>query len=453
MFLGHLGLVGTTLALRFLPILLWPHLPLIRDEQSYAGLADALARGEGILPTAHGWLWAPLFPAFLAVHRLLFGTVLAARVTQVLLAGLTVLLVVRLGRRFGGARVGLVAGWIYALEPTLAAFSHYLWTEHLYIFWMLLAIECAFVSRERGWVAAPAGVFAGLAALTRGVGLYAIPLLAAPLLAGRIRSPEAWRRAGLFLLAGIAVLLPYSAYVSAKFDGAIVVDTSVGFNMWLGNNTFEPVSFDYQMGGDSLGEADFASLGGRPECWSGLPIPEKNSCEIRNGLAFIRERPGLFVRRIWTREAQTFNPASFLVRAIRRGLYEGLPGWAGSALVLAALASHFVIVGAAALGFAAAAPGFDPAPSGSERLTYWWTALFVTLYHLAAAGALIGLSRFRVPLVPLWLPFAALTLAWPAATLGSCTSRWPRALVAVGLFVLVMTLSSIYLGRAFPASP
>ena len=460
-------LVAVAVGLRAVPLLIWPELAPIRDEASYVALAERWLHGDGVVPTSHGWLWAPLYPALLALHKLLFGAFTAIRWTQVLLSALSTALVFRLGTRLGGARVGLMAGWLYALEPTLIAFSHYLWTEHLYALLLLLVIEGTLRARDRTLPASILpGVALGVAVLMRGVGTYALPFLLPALLWGRLTDRRAWARAALLAASVLLVVLPYSVYASRKFGGLVIVDTSVGFNMWLGNNEFEPVSFDYRMGGDTLSEEDYARLGGRKECWQGLPVPEKSACEIKNGLAFIRRHPALFVRRIWTREAQTLNPSSFLLRNLRWGRYPGIPGWIAEAICVLVLLAHFLVVCSAALGGAAsaggrtssgAAPTREPQPreergtgsgSGPLRGAVWG----LTLYHLAAAGALIGLSRFRVPLLPLWIPFSALLLAHPAETLRRAFGTPRRALFAASLLLLVTSLSLVYLGRAFPAA-
>jgi len=465
-------LLAGTVAIRAVPLLIWFDLPLMRDELSYAELAQALLEGRGIVPTAHGWLWAPLYPVFLAVHRLLFGSILSARITQVLLSALAAFLVYRLGWRLGGVRVALFAGWLYALEPTLIAFSHYFWTEHLYSVWLLLALESALTMRDRhpGLSALP-GLAMGLAMLTRGVGTYALPFLALAPLWGRWRDARAWLRAGSLAAAAVLTVVPYAVHASRAHGGLVLVDTSVGFNMWLGNNTFEPVSFDYQMGGDLLAEEDYARLGGRPECWSGLPVAEKNACEIANGLAFIRDRPLLFLRRAGTRLAQTFNPSSFLLRNLRMGRYEGMPRPVREGLCMAVLLFHFLIVGTAAVGAgaswgarvsgpAARASGACPdvaagslagartgeAAGQAQQAAIW----ALTFYHLAAAGALIGLSRFRVPLLPLWIPFSAIVLADPSDALRRFLSGPWRTLVTAAVLSGVLLSSLVYIGRAFP---
>ena len=74
----------------------------------------------------------------------------------------------------------------------------------------------------------------------------------------------------------------------------------------------------------------------------------------------------------------------------------------------------------------------------------------LTLYHLAACGALIGMSRFRVPLIPLWIPFSAMVLAFPRQTLGALQRSPARMFAASALLILVAVLSLIFLPRAFP---
>lgn len=455
-------LVSATLV-RLAPVLLWPRLPIIRDEVSYTVLAQALIDGQGIEPTAHGWLWAPLYPALLALHQILFGSFTSIRVTQALMGAASAFLVYRLGRRLGGDRAGLAAGWIYALEPTLVAFSHYLWTEHVYTLWLLLAVEGALWARDRRpMMSLLPGAALGLAVLTRGVATYALPFLLPAVLWGRVRDRRAWTSAACLSIAACLVVLPYSIYASRKYGGWVVSDTSIGFNMWLGNNAFEPVSFDYRMGGDTMSEEDYARLGGRKECWSGLSVVEKNRCEVENGLRFIAANPWLFVKRIGVREAQTFNPSSFLVRNLRWGRYEGLPDWLRSSLVVMVLGAHFLVVVTAALGAVAAGAAVrdrwgalgasGPASDVDMRSggpAFQATAWALTLYHLAAAGALIGLSRFRVPLIPLWIPFSGLVLAWPTDALRRIYGRVGRGVFATALAVLVTALSIVYLSRAF----
>ncbi len=127
-----------------------------------------------------------------------------------------------------------------------------------------------------------------------------------------------------------------------------------------------------------------------------------------------------------------------------------MPGWLRSSLCLLVLAAHFLVVGTAALGAAGAFRARGKPGGDDAREALVATAWALTLYHLAAAGALIGLSRFRVPLIPLWLPFSALLLVRPRAILATAFDGPRRSLFAAALLALVLALSLVYLGRAFP---
>ena len=43
-------------------------------------------------------------------------------------------------------------------------------------------------------------------------------------------------------------MAPYSIYISKKMDAMVISDRTLGQMMWLGNNTFDPITFDYGNG-------------------------------------------------------------------------------------------------------------------------------------------------------------------------------------------------------------
>ncbi|MCH8224123.1 MAG: glycosyltransferase family 39 protein, partial [Chloroflexi bacterium] len=93
------------------------------------------------LPQYPGAYQPPAYVVFLAAVLGVTGrSVLAAKAAQVVLSGLTVLLVYAIGRSWFDRRRGLIAAGICALYPNLIAFSHYLWTETFFIFVFLLAV-------------------------------------------------------------------------------------------------------------------------------------------------------------------------------------------------------------------------------------------------------------------------------------------------------------------------
>jgi hypothetical protein len=150
------------------------------------------------------------------------------------------------------------------------------------------------------------------------------------------------------------------------------------------------------------------------------------------------------------------NPTSFVLRNLRWGRYEGLPPAVVDLLCLFVLGSSLLIVMTAAIGavtadglMGAATERAAGAAGGDARaqIVATWA---LTLYHLAACGALIGMSRFRVPLVPLWIPFSAMVLGFPGPTLAALQRSPARTFAAALLLMLVGILSLVFLPRAFP---
>src|SRR6185436_10160288 len=90
--------VGTLF--RVLPLAIWPEESCVRDECSYIRIAEKIASGQGM--TAYGgWLWAPGYPTFLAIHKVLTGFCSPAKATQIAISALNTFLLWCLALRIG----------------------------------------------------------------------------------------------------------------------------------------------------------------------------------------------------------------------------------------------------------------------------------------------------------------------------------------------------------------
>ena len=161
------------------------------DPDSYERKARELAGGDD------GWRWSfdavrhtvdgrdyslpPLYPALLSAFALLPGFPRNAQVGQVLLSSLSIVLVFFLARSVHSKRAGLLAAAIYALWlPNIIA----VWStmqETLYVPLVLLAFALLVraIEGDFGLTASySAGLAFGLAALTRSIPLYFMPLAA-----------------------------------------------------------------------------------------------------------------------------------------------------------------------------------------------------------------------------------------------------------------------------------
>ncbi len=411
----------------------------VRDECMYLFTAHRMMDGLGMTPS-NGWLWAPGQVALMAIHGLVTGYPGTVKVTQCLLAGVSALLLVRLGTRVGGERAGFIAAWIYALSPTLVFFAARLWSEITYATLLLLALEALFRAREGGAARAILpGLALGACVLLRGVATYMLPIFALGLLWGRWRERRAWVGALLLVVATVATVGPYSAYASRKFGAFIVSDRTMGQMMWLGDNDFAPVTFDW--GNGLLTDSAYAKHTGtgRLHCAEKREPIVRDTCETAAGIAWIREHPDLFLRRVPLRLAQMLNPNTFLTRALRDARPRGIVHVAADGVSVLVVAFSFLHVLGAAVGAWARGRG-----------VYVLVGGLTTAYHLAAVGALAGLSRYRLPLEVLWLPFVGALLAAPRASWAALAGSRRRLVGAILTVALLLPLLLWFLPAGFP---
>lgn len=417
------GALVVGLVLRALPWVIWPQTGCLGDECIYLSLADAMAKGQGMVQsTTLPFVWAPGYVAFLALHQILLGQAFYALGTQIIGFGGTQLLAYLLARDHLDLRAGRIAAWLYGVSPTLAFFAGHMWTESLYLTLLLAILFALGKARERGvaWAVVP-GVLIALCVLTRGVATYLIPIFLIAYVARR-----QWKHATVTALAAMLCIAPYSLYASKKFGGPMLVDTTLGQNVWLSNNDFRLVTFDYGVG---QGQAEYRRLleSGRPMCPTEMePVPW-GACQKATGMAWIRDNPDLFVARIPERLAYLFNPNSFVTRHAR-AVYRPPKPIADAWCIAVILFSLATVWGGTAGAFSRGRTWLFPVSLG------------IVLYHCAVVAVLFGSTRFRVPLDGLWLIWLAGFLAAPKTTL-----RGWRLAAVVAILALAIPLTLWYL--------
>lgn len=406
-----------------------------RDECQYLDLAKQVAAGEmlGMAGEASGrfWLWAPGYPYLLGATEWLTGDAEWFKLVQVLsfpvLAWLGWLVA-------GKGSAGRMTAWLLALHPTLAYFAGHIWSETVYIT-LLFALLAALGWSRKGGAARGLlpGFFVGLSVLMRGAATYMLPVLLLGRLWGRWRSPSAWGSCGVLVLGAALTVAPWSMKASAHYDGFVLSDASLGQMMWLGNNDFDPVSFDL-----NLVDARERFEDGRPHCPADEGLLAWDACEVEAGKQWIREHPEEFVRRVPLRISQLFNPNSFLTRALRQEFQ--LPGPVNEGLSLLVVAFSFLAVLGGTLGGVARGRGWLPV-----------TVAGLIVYQVATVSILAGLSRYRLPLDAMWLMGAALLLTDPKGCLAALRS-W-RGLLAAALCVPMVAAMCVFLVPSFGHRP
>ena len=215
----------------------------LSDSFWYAVAAQNISLGNGIVaavgdPEIHLVSSAqhpPAYPVVLAgAIKLGIDGDTGWRLLGALFGGLTVLGIGLLGRRVGGAALGLVAAAIAAIYPLMIAVDGALLAETLYgpIVAFTLVVAWDLGERPAVWRAALVGVGIALATLTRSEALLLLPLLGLPLAwrgpGGRVR----WLRLGAVVAACAVVMAPWVIRNWSVFDRPLLSTNDGALLAW-----------------------------------------------------------------------------------------------------------------------------------------------------------------------------------------------------------------------------
>lgn len=389
------------------------------DPLGYRFMGVYLADGRGFIrpfdwrfhhvanPTAE---FPPLFPAVLALGvKLGFRSQTAMMLVTTGLGVTGVVLVGLVGRRVGGAAVGLVAAAIAALHPAFWLSDGGLMAESLFVpivaGAMLLTLVAADRRRWFWWLAA--GVVCGLAALTRGEGLVLVLALVLPTLVVVTRH-DGWKRvtaAGAVALAGtFVVVAPWTVRNIVVMGEVIPVSNNTG-TLLAGANCADTYSGKYEgawlyscvaPGDDpALGEAEKATLMRR----TGIDYARAHAAEL----------PGVVAARV----GRTWGVA-YLANDVNLATLDGRNRtWS-----LVSTRVHFVVLGLAVGGAVVLAR--------RRSRSLWVLGAMPALVTLTSALG-YGSQRFRAGAEPALAVLAAVALA--AAVDALASRRTPSAVV------------------------
>jgi len=409
------------LVLRLLVVALTPEFAPQSDAADYDRLARSLAAGDGYLPTDYAApgtpsaLRAPAYPLFLALSYVAFGAdYTVARIIGGALGVATVLLIGRLGEVVWGRRVGLVAAALAAVFPPLVLLNASLFSEALFLPLVLGAVLAAYActrSHHPLAFAALAGALSGAACLTRQVAVV-VAICVVGYLWASISANGSLSRARLLpvataLAACLVVITPWVLRNAAVFGEFLPISTQDGPTL---AGTYNQAA--------ATGDRYFALW--RPSWWlpeyrslihGRLDEADVNDVMRARALEFAADHPtyvasviGLNALRLFDLDPANNNTRHFSYTEM------GIPPalWRWTSL------SVWVISGLALVGLVASRRSM-PSPRMSPTLLW-----LVPLGLFASVVAISGLPRFRVPVDPFLVLWAALGLAaarrsWPTA--------------------------------------
>jgi tetratricopeptide (TPR) repeat protein len=311
-------------------------------------------------------------------------------------------LVWRLAREVFDRRVALLAGAMAAVYSMLIFYEGTLLVLNLQIPLLLLALLASLRALESPtpgrwlWV----GALVGLAALARQNALLFAPMLLVWLLwCLRERVPLGRRLVlAAALTAGVAMLvLPATARNYAVGGDLTLITSSGGSNFFVGNNPDAngsyriPLRFQRALADDQQEHAAIYHAYAERSMGRELLPSEASAFWVREGLAFIRQQPGDWLRLeihklgLFLNALEIWNNRSFEVSRQFSWVLR-LP-----------LLSFGVMLPFALLGIALSAPRW-------KRLFPLYAMIAV---YLATALIFFVISRYRMPAVPILIVFAA----------------------------------------------
>lgn len=213
---------------------------LVGDAKAYDEWAQQLADGRWRWPDA--FYQAPLYPYFLGCLYTLFGRSLwLVRIVQCLLSACACVMIGAAGARFLSIRVGRVAALLMAVYPPAFYFDGVVQKASLGSFLMsaLLLVLAVGGKRSSWWIWTMTGMMLGLLALTRENTLVLVPIVIAWLVATRDGPSNRWRRwaPATLTVAGLsAVLFPIALHNREHGGGLSLTTTQMGPNFYMGNH-------------------------------------------------------------------------------------------------------------------------------------------------------------------------------------------------------------------------
>ncbi|HEU5011763.1 MAG TPA: glycosyltransferase family 39 protein [Roseiflexaceae bacterium] len=474
-----LGPIALALGLRLLVWRWHEPYPLGGDETEYFNQALTLLREHRYVELQ--LMRPPLYTAFLAACIYFFDSLVQRlRLIQEIISALTIVPIYALTwELFRSRRVAFVAALLTAMSYTMAANATELLTETVFLFglsvffWLLLKatnderrttnegqskslVSWSVTNRPLaacGW-AALAGLALGLLLLVRSVALPLLPLGALWLwrrTTDREQRTKPSLRASLlcsllFVLCSLAVVAPWTARNYITYGAPILIDTTGAENLWLDNNPSQRTPQD-PLGREAAKRQLYAL---------GDDRAARQSLATRQGLAEIRSHPDWFAAKAWGEIKQFFALQYFDDMRARREIWvPPLEVWLrlllGDGLWLVLL-----LAGAAGLWLAPIKDDgrwtMDDGRTGAgyfssfvvrhppAPLDFRWIAVPWALYIVLTSAIFHVELRYRLPVYPVLLPYAA----WCIAALHVRRSAWPRAIAAALTVALLVGVTLLH---------
>jgi 4-amino-4-deoxy-L-arabinose transferase-like glycosyltransferase len=371
---------------------------LIGDAATYDRWGQQIASGEWLGRDV--FYQAPLYPYFLGVvYKVLGHNLLTLRVVQCVIGAASCVLLALAGREFLSAKVGVLAGALLALYPSSIFFDSIVQKSVLdeVLICTLLYLTGRSLNRTSAGQWLGIGVTLGALMLTReNAAVLVVVILGWTCLHPSLPRPLMRLKAmGLLLAALVAVVLPVSlrnAIVGGEFH---ITTSQLGPNLYIGNNPKADGAYVPLVYGHGWPEQERADATALAEQAVGRALSPGEVSQYWFGkvLSFIREQPLSWLELMRVKLLLFWN-------ATELGDTEDQYVYADWSAVLRLLnpVLHFGVL------CAGAAVGFVLTLRSWRRL---WVLYAIIVCYAASVIAFYVMARYRFPIVPPLMLFAA----------------------------------------------
>lgn len=369
----------------------------------YGIVAANLVAGKGFV--GGGWLGpemptalnTPVYPLFLAGWLWIGGPLpfLWVEISQAVLSALVIYLIGRIGSHFFEPIIGLLSALLLTFYPPLVYFCKQISPAIFITFFTALSFFCLTLLfiRPTWQRTIITGLVGGVSLLAEPVLLLALPGVALIMWVWERKDVkrEMLQKLIVGALVGFSVILPWTIRNYLVFHRIVLLKTSFGLNLWLGNNP-NATGFLYTASGEPMQNTLPANM---LEYLGSLNEAERYAFLQREALEWIKSNPARFlhltVRRIgylWlmspTYRVTTqniFEPRYFYVT---RYIIQGV-------LLTLALVGSIIVYRGNRLFF---------------WISIWWMVAFTAPYAISVAGN----TRYRLPVEPVLIILSTIFL-------------------------------------------
>jgi tetratricopeptide (TPR) repeat protein len=396
---------------------------LLGDARAYDEWAQLLAAGDWVGQEV--FYQAPLYPYFLGVIYSVVGRDLTVvRVCQAILGSASCVLVALTAGRLFSTRAAMIAGFGMALYAPAIFFDGLIQKSVLDVFFMSLAlwILAGMVTDERRpGLSGPAwaGLAMGALSLTRENAL----VLVAVVLGWMFKVP---RKAAAFVLGLAIVLLPVATRNYIVGGGFYLTTSQFGPNFYIGNNPRSDGTYRSLRPGRGSPEYERQDATDLAERAMGRKLTPAavSSYWTDRALAFIASEPGAWLKLVGRKMLLLVNRGEMLDTESQASYAE----WSWP-LKATGWFTHFgVLVPLAVIGVWATW-------ADRRRLAIFYA---ITVAYAASVILFYVFARYRFPLVPILIVFAAAGVV----AIPSVFHRWRETVSLVSLITLTAIVAN-----------